>query len=159
MRKTIFTLLLSLLATLSASAGDKYTVFLVRGNVTALINGKVQPLNPQDAIDESIIINVGKNAYLILKSTSKKRITLTASRPFRGSVKQLKRLPGAKQKHSQRFMLAIEGKTATDFVDSRHRVMSRGGFTSRDLFEDDEEETRAEEELHTMLLKAGFIDR
>jgi len=156
-RITIIALMLLLMA-LFVSAGEPYCVFIIKGDVTALIHGKVQPLKGGDTLDESDVINVGKDGYLTLKSRTKKRITLTASRPFRGTIKQLKREPNAKQKHSSRFMLTIEGKTASDFVDSSRRIMSAGGYNNRDLFDDDDD-LRTHEELHEMLLKAGLIDR
>lgn len=160
MKKTVFTFLL-FLATITIKASDHYVVFLVKGNVTAFVNGKIQTLNGNEILDESVTINVNKGAYLTLKSSVKKRITLTASHSFHGTIKQLKRLPDAKQKHSRKFMLTIEGKTASDFVDSSHHVMSKGGYTHRNLFEEDsfDEENRVYEELHSLLLKAGLIDR
>ena len=156
--KKILVPLLFIFSSIFIHASEKYIVFILKGNVTATINGKDQMIKQGDILEEAVIINVRKGSYLTLKSSDKKRHTLTINNPFNGTIKQLKRLKGTRQKRSTSFMLYTKNKTSSDFVDSTHRTMSAGGYNSRDLFIS-EEECKVLDELHDMFLEADIIDK
>ncbi len=159
MKKAISLLILLLfIVTNSCHAGEKYTVFILKGSVTIQVNGKTRSLKQGDIIDESTIITTAKGSYLTLRSGFKKRYTLTINFAYKGTIKSLKHQQGVRQKRTRPFMILTNGKTSSDFVDSKRRVMSGAGTVYRDTFID-EDDYRALEELREILIQADLIDK
>ncbi len=153
--KRIILLFLVILKCFCANAGQKYTAFIVKGDITVIINGKSIPIKPGEVYDDSDIINVTQGAYLTFKSSNKNHHTLTINKPYRGSIKGIKKHGGIKVKRTSSFMDVIKGKTSQDFIIGR--TMSAGGIGYRDLFINEEEEI-AYEELQKLLKDADLID-
>jgi len=140
-----------------AAATQRYTSFIVKGDVTVIVDGKSRVMLRGEEFDESTIIHVGEGAYLTLKSNDKKHHTLTINHPYNGSIKGIKQVKGAKVKRTSAFMDVIRGKTCDDFVKGNSRTMSAGGYNTRDIFIP-EEERRAYKDLHDLLKAADMID-
>ena len=159
MKKTISLLILLLfIVTNSCHAGEKYTVFILKGSVTIQVNGKTRSLKQGDIIDESTIITTAKGSYLTLKSGVKKRHTLTINFEYNGTIRSLKHRKGVLQRRTPIFMVLTNGKTSSDFVDNKHRVMSGVGTVYRDSFIN-VEESIAFDELREILIQADLIDK
>lgn len=138
-------------------AGQKYTSFIVKGDVSVIENGISRPMKRGEVFDESVVVSIAQGAYLTLKSSDKKRHTLTVNKPYTGTIKKIKSINGAKVKRSNSFMDVIHGKTADDFVKEGRRTMSAGGYNTRDIFLP-EEERQALDELHALLQEADLVD-
>ena len=149
-------LLIFILALLSVPAFSKneYTIFILRGNVEVVENGVTKQLTKQMLVDENTQIIVHPNAYLSLKSSEKKRHTITIDKAFKGRIKNLGKK--CKKKHTKEFMLLTKNKIDSDFCKNGHFIMSTGGYNTRDIFSTEEEE-EAIKELIEMLKSARII--
>lgn len=156
MRKLFITFSL-LFGVLVAYSSNNYSVFIIKGKVTSTVEGKTHLLQPNDIVTDETVITVQEGAVLSLKSADKKRFTLTIKKPFHGKVKDLRK-EGEKKKHSSRFMKMTQDKTGSDFVRKGSMVMSRGGYNTRDIFEDEKEE-KAIMELKELLEEADMLEK
>jgi len=138
-------------------AGQKYTSFIVKGDVSVIENGISRPMKRGEVLDESVIVSIAQGAFLTLKSSDKKCHTLTVNKPYTGTIKKIKSIKGAKVKRTNSFMDVIHGKTADDFVKEGNRTMSAGGYNTRDIFLP-EDERLALDDLRKLLQEAGLID-
>lgn len=154
--KKLFVVILLLSGILTAAAGNSYTVFIIKGKVTAIVDGKTHSLQPNDIVTDETVITVQEGGVLSLRSADKKRLTLTIKKPFHGKVRDLRK-EGEKKKHSSRFMKMTQDKTGSDFVRKGKMVMSRGGYNTRDIFEDEKEE-KAIMELKELLEETDMIE-
>ena len=142
---------------INAYSHQKYTTFIVRGDVTVVINGVSHPARKGEALDENCYMIIPQGAYLTLKSSEEKRHTITINKAYQGTIKQMKKIHGAKVKRSSAFMDILKGKTSDDFVNENSRTMSSGGYNTRDIFISNEIKN-ALKELHHLFLESGLID-
>ena len=155
--KKLSLFLLSLMVCLYIQAAEKYTAFIVKGEITVTVNGQSHPMKRGEVLDESAVIHVAQGAFLTLKSSDKKRHTLTMNKPYDGTIKHLKGIRGTKVKRNNYFMLMVHDKTSSDFIKDGHRTMSAGGYNTRDMFMD-EQEVQALDDLETLFREADLID-
>lgn len=151
MRRSVLASILFLIC-IFTFAGQKYTAFIVKGNITIVVNGHSRLMKKGDVLDETIFINVPQGAFLTLRSNDK-RHTITMNKDFKGTIKQMKKIHGARVKRTVTFMDIIRGKTSDDFVNE----MSVGGYNTRGIF-CSEEEKKAFKELELLFEESGLLD-
>lgn len=158
MKKRIILFFALLVMCLGAMASQMYTTFIVKGIImVTTADGTSRPIVMGEELDEGCVIDVPAGCYLTLKSSDKKRHTLTVNQEYRGTIKQIKKIRGAKVKRSSSFMDIIRGKTADYFVNEASRTMSAGGYNTRDIFVTDKQK-KALLELQQLLVESDLID-
>jgi hypothetical protein len=137
------------------NASNEYTVFLMKGKIEIIENGQVKPLDVSSKIDENAVIIVHKDSYLSLRSSERKRHTISIKGSYRGKVKSIDK--ACRKKRSKEFMILTEGKKASDFQKDGRFYMSGGGYNTRDIFITEEQEN-AINDLIDLLEEAEVID-
>ena len=137
------------------NASNEYTVFIMKGKIEIIENGKTIPLDESSEIGENTVIIVHENSYLSLRSNERKRHTISIKGSYRGKVKSVDK--ACRKKRSKEFMLLTKGKRATDFKKNGHFYMSGGGYNTRDIFVTEEQE-KAVEDLIELLKDAEVLD-
>ena len=136
-------------------ANNEYTVFIMKGKIEIIDNGKIKPLSESSEIDGNTVIIVHDNSYLSLRSSERKRHTISIKGSYRGKVKSVDKT--CRKKRSKEFMLLTKDKRADDFKKDGCFYMSGGGYNTRDIFITEGQE-KAIEDLIQLLKDAEVLD-
>ena len=147
-------LMVFLFFTTVAAASDNYTVFIVKGKVEIVDNGHAMPLSESSKINGNTYVIIHPNSYLSLRSSDRKRHTISIKGVYRGKIKSVGK--ECRQKRTNEFMILTKGKTGSDFSLNGQFYMSGGGYNTRDVFMTEEQED-AINQLVELLQNAGLI--